>query len=520
MMNLNADRWEFTNHQLWLATGLAALVSILYSLFSDGFYQHDEAAHFINMQRFWHTPEVIMGNWAKPGYKILIAPFSLFGTFGLVIVNSCIAASVAFFSYKIAKDLKLKFPIIVFLLLVTQPFWVQLSFRNYSEIITTFILVIAVRSHLRSKYILAALFLSYIITIRQEFYPIIALYGLYLLWQKQGWAILALALFPILHNSIGWGLTGDPFYILNSVLGFSGDIQSAYPRQGGAHYFLMSVPVFGSVTITFFLVYIMQSVTQSVKIHWGILIPILTFLGLHVLFSLESFKIGPSTGGNLRYMIVIAPLMAILAGVAVERIIELDSVKQRLPYLFVLIPFVLIVFFFMTYEHNQLKYIYKRDFIPFFSVLICIEIILFAHSKKYYLIGITTIALFTAVLSVSPHKKTQEDQLVFETAQWLEEEGLLDQALLMNHALLFYYLGKIPEDFEPTVQPIDAESVEKAEQGSLIVWDSHYSYRPQRNEQAISHHYFLERPETYKLINGPLSTENQLFSVYIFEKGH
>ena len=45
---------------------LTALVYYLYSRISDGFYQHDEVAHFINKREFWHEDTV--------GFTLLVPP--------------------------------------------------------------------------------------------------------------------------------------------------------------------------------------------------------------------------------------------------------------------------------------------------------------------------------------------------------------------------------------------------------------------------------------------------------------
>ena len=47
--------------------GLTVALAVVYfvlSRLSDGFYQHDEVAHFISMRQFWHDPNVALGNWA------------------------------------------------------------------------------------------------------------------------------------------------------------------------------------------------------------------------------------------------------------------------------------------------------------------------------------------------------------------------------------------------------------------------------------------------------------------------
>jgi 4-amino-4-deoxy-L-arabinose transferase-like glycosyltransferase len=141
--SLSIENINLTNLQLISLTLVSALVYIGFSFSSDGFYQHDEAAHFINMRTFWYNPDIILGNWAKPGYKLLYVIPSLAGPFAVLILNALFAAGTSFFVYKTAQLLSIRIPLVAFLLLSTQPLWIQLSFRNYSEIPTAFLLSLA-----------------------------------------------------------------------------------------------------------------------------------------------------------------------------------------------------------------------------------------------------------------------------------------------------------------------------------------------------------------------------------------
>ena len=63
---------------LLLVIANTALLYIL-SLYNDGFYQGEEANHYINMKSFWNDPSIIMGSSNKPGFKILFVIPALFG---------------------------------------------------------------------------------------------------------------------------------------------------------------------------------------------------------------------------------------------------------------------------------------------------------------------------------------------------------------------------------------------------------------------------------------------------------
>src|SRR5690606_34658065 len=109
------------------------------------------------------------------------------------------------------------------------------------------LLALTVLLHYKDRRILAALVFSYTAMIRQEFYPIIALYGAYLLYTRSWRAALALLVFPLVNHVWGWLATGDPLYLITQIVGTSGTYQEAYPRQGFGHYFAMSLTIFGAL---------------------------------------------------------------------------------------------------------------------------------------------------------------------------------------------------------------------------------------------------------------------------------
>lgn len=511
-------QFKLTQIQLLGLTIATAIAYILYSHMSDGFYQHDEAAHFLNMRRFWFDHSLILGNWAKPGYKVLLAPFSLLGINALVVVNSLIAASTCYLAYRLSESINSKIPLFAFILLAVQPFWIQLSFRNYSEIITSFLLVSSLLGHYKKKYWLAALILSYTTTIRQEMYPFVALYGVFLVHRKNWVPIILLLVFPLLNNFVGWFYNGDPFYLFNSIVGTSNNIGDAYPRLGFAHYFKMSLVVFGGISLTSLLVYFYQSLIEKRKVHWLILIPILIFFLIHVIFSMKSLNFGPATGGNLRYLIVIAPLVSVLGGIALERIMLTSGLGLNKKLAYFLLPFSWIVLVFMTFEHNNVRYLYARDYLIFLPVASIVLLVLISLKPQKFVYGVIISGLISVPLLVNPLEITEEDNLVKEVVKWGKETKIEEYPILVSHTMFYYWSNKVEEEFENGVDRITEESVEKAESGTIIIWDTHYSYRPKLRKGTLELDYFRSQTNKFELIKGPNSTSDGVFTMYVFKK--
>ena len=63
---------DLVSKYFWLVIPVLTILYFVYKNVSVGFYQDDEIAQYINMINFWHDPAVILGNFAKPGYKIFL----------------------------------------------------------------------------------------------------------------------------------------------------------------------------------------------------------------------------------------------------------------------------------------------------------------------------------------------------------------------------------------------------------------------------------------------------------------
>ena len=510
-----------------LSIGLA-VAYFIFSRFSQGFYQHDEAAHFVNMKGFWHDPFSVLGNWAKPGYKLIYAIPSLFGEQVVVFVNCLFAAFTSFFVYKILKQIKSEYAILGFVLLAIQPFWIQLSFRNYSEIITAFLLTLAVYFHYRNSVNWAIFILSYITLIRQEFYPIVGLYGLYVLFSKKYLAVL-FALIPQLFITL-WGYLrdGSLMYIYNTVVGTSDTISNAYPRQGFWHYFKMSQVIFGAIVLTLTVAYLFLKIYKKELKHWMVVIPALLFFFLHSLFNAKSLDFGPATGGNLRYMIIISPLLAIMGANIFD---DLKSFSKKYTLLFVLVPYCIVFGTFMSFKHNNIVYSEEVFYIPLYFAMIISLLILIPVKKistKVLTIIIIVLGLLLNSSTIEAYKINAEDETMKTVAEWYEDQikqskdnenraTYFDEnsQVFASHVLFYYFQGKTSFDFRKKSLGINSVSLDTAKVGSLVIWDSHYSYRPNLRATSLPDSYFLDRPSEYTNIK---NFSKDGFSVKIFVK--
>ena len=508
-------RVKLSERQLWLLTAGTAAVYFVYSFFSDGFYQHDEIAHYLNMLDFWGDPKVILGNWSKPGFKLLYVVPALGGHTAVLVLNCIVAALACYIAYKTAQKLGSAYPLFAFLLLAFQPMWLQLSFRTYSELISALLLIAAVYFHHSEKYFVSSLLLSYGTMIRQEFIIVAAFYGLYLLVQKRIAAAASLAIFPLLMNLAGFLATGDPLYLYTSTLKTGATYENNYTKHGFEHYFLMAPTIFGLLALTLLVLYIALTVFKKEKPAYFLIVPAITYFLLHCLFNTQSLTIGASTGGNLRYMIVIAPIVAVLGNLAIERFMKMED---RSKALFFFVPYLAAISIWTTYKHNNLVLLSDmRDMVPLMLGLVAVGGVMLFRSPRAVFGFLSICSIGFALIVVQPLLLSAEDAQIKEVASWAQQNQVESQHVLVNHSVFFYFYGKSAGRFSNGSVSIDSQTVAQAPVGSYILWDTHYSYCPEWNPKAVQYDFFLNKPAQFKLMKEFISVDRR-FAMLCFQK--
>jgi hypothetical protein len=135
---------------------------------------------------------------------------------------------------------------------------------------------------------------------------------------------------------------------------------------------------------------------------------------------------------------------------------------------------------------------------------------------KFYVF--TAIALFLLFTGVKTVKLSEEDKTCRTVAQWYKNNKTLIEGRpsFINHIMIYYYLGKTDKAIQPNPKQITQEELEKAPPGTLIFWDSHYSYRPTM-KRGLALDYFNEHQADFNLLNEFRAKDNS-FAIFVFEK--
>ncbi len=528
------EPWQAKEWQMLLLSLIPFLIYFGYSFIPQELYQHDEVGHYFSMRGFWDNPNSILGNWPKTGYKLVYVIPSLFGPGFLVFFNCVLAALCCFLCFKVSMQTGSRNSLLAFCLLALQPFMIQLSFRNYPEILTAVFLLLAAYFHFRHRYIISSLFVSYTMIIRQEMAPVLIAYALYFVMKKKWLPVLSLLVFPLLYNLWGALAFHDPLYLFTSTLSLGRKFADTYPRHGFWHYALMSITIFGPVCVTLMAAYTgelflfrkskvrdaisrNQFTSDDVKLkHAGyfLLAVVLLFTGIHSLFNLKLIKIGTSPGGVLRYMMVVSPFIAILGGIAADWLAHLKDRLRLFPFFAVLL---IVVGVFMSRQHNNTVFLDQTDLKPFIFTALTVLILLLPLSAGKRAAALVGASVIFNLLAIRPYPISPENETMKKVALWAKERHVEEHRILVNHSLFFYHLGMLKSDVKEGSETITKESVEKAPAGTIIVWDSHYSFRPTLKENQMNYDYYLKDKERFRLLMQFISRDKR-FGVFIFEK--
>ena len=284
-----------------------------------------------------------MSNPGKPGWKIFLVLPALFGYKPVLLINCFIAALTAFFTVKLAQQLKMKNSILAGLFFGFQPLVWQISFRSYAEIFTGLALVLSLYFYFKDKFILSGLFCGLAFTARQETALLGIILAIYFAVQKKYIPILFIGVFPLLLNLIGFLHTGDYLWVWSQMKSI-GEFQSGIER-GFFHYFEMYIFIVGPVVFSFFILGLLAPYFARNEFKEFVKKEFLVFLFFFVQFLFQCYLVIRGLNpGTWRYILQASPFAAVIALMGFNQVFEIKIKKFVLPVLITVIILTLLFF--------------------------------------------------------------------------------------------------------------------------------------------------------------------------------
>ena len=445
IMPFDLDEW--LGKYIWVLVPVLVMLYYLFSQGSTGFYQDDEIGHYNGIRLFFSEPFSIMGNQPKPGWKILMVLPSLFGAQGVLLAHCLMAALTVVATYYLGRTMKIRNSSVGAILLAAQPLFLQLSFRTYSEITAGLLAVLMLLFYQRKNYILAAVFSSYIFSIRQEFALISIILGVILLMKRQWVAFLMLAWTPIVLAIIGWAVTGNPRWLLDDMWKIGAGV--VVPHRHFWHYFETYIFMVGPVTLALLVIGYWSFLAKGKGWMEGVREYGFFFLTFTVMWAWAVFSAWdvPNFGanpGHWRYLLSIAPLTAVYATIGLNTMLSEGGKKYASIALGVLL---LIVLVFLSRETDG--FVLKENTRSYANLLMVFVVfvvflmttVLKAMKPRVAIIALLVVGIGFTVYAEKPRKLNSEGEAVKEAATWYQSQPLKDRPLYCNHTMFSHFAG-------------------------------------------------------------------------------
>lgn len=499
----------------WVVIPILTLIYFWISNISQGFYQDDEIAQYLNAVKFKVDAFSILGNNPKPGWKIFLLLPAMIDYKAVIIFNALVASLAVFFTFKLLKEYELNYAFFGALLLAVQPLFFDLSFRTYSEIFTALLIVTFLILYKREQYLVSGLLIGYVFTIRQE----IAIFALVLfaiyLYRKKFIPALAIGVFPIIYNLLGLWKTGDPFFVLTEMQSVAA---LTYNSQGIFHYFKVYIFIIGPIALILFLQGFFGFFADTKRYKEYIEKYLLFYILFVTVFAVQMYTMmsnGPNPG-NWRYLLHISPVAVFFATIGLNNLANKEF--KKIHYIITSLIF-FVTLLFLSKESDGFKLLEINDYtkVIFIIIFFLATLLIPSKDKVSYLNKLSLVLILASVfylyVDFKPKKLSPENQTVKSIAEVINKDGLKGN-LYCNHSVLLFFLDNYRKEPQKYL-PLNSNYLKDVPKGSILVWESHYGFRPEFNNDVKFED--LQNNPDFKIINQYVSLDKR-FVAYIIEK--
>jgi len=414
-----------------LTLSLISALFLIVLFLSKGFTGGSETAWNFSFARYaFIHPQLFFNGLTKPLFALISSPFTLFGIKGLQIFNIIVGIVAGYFSYLVAKELKMKQPILAVILCCSTPIFAYNMFSGYAEILFALTTIIITYLFIKDKYFLASIILSFLPLIRFEGIFLIPVYAIFLIYKKHYKSILLMFSGIFVYYIIGFFINNDFLWILNQ-----------FPHKGefgvfGKGSFLQFVKrspgFFGIPNEIFYVTGLFAGITLFLRDKKELSREfLLVFLPFITYFFVHSFMwwtgIGNSQGSN-RYMAAIVPLMAVMS----TRGLTLFSLMFEI--------------------------IFKKSW---------------AKTAALY-VGIISVIHIPFVVQNYPIRIDSYNKLVKQAADWIKQNEPKEGMIYFMDANIPNKLGVSPFDQPFNTILNNQKPLENIEKGSILIYDEKF----------------------------------------------
>jgi hypothetical protein len=337
-------------NRLALVTGIIifAVMSTWMAIASKCFLEADACTHYIFATHSLEEPAYLVDVWGRPLCTGIYAlPAAIGRVLGVRAMSLLLAIAIGLISYRIARKQGFRLPALAPILLFAQPLFYLHSFSELTEIPFAFVAILAFWAYQSKNYLAMTILVAITPSGRPEGFFLIALAALALICHKRWQYLFILPLPLLLWSFLGWLSWGSP-----PDLSWYRWLQRNWPyaaksAYGSGHWysFILQLPVLVSPMIFPALpIGVLLSARAGLRKfgdkfaffadHTARCQFLIAFIPLVILFvhSLLWATGRMASNGELRYLLCVAPLWALLCAQGFEWVWE----RFRLPAPFII----------------------------------------------------------------------------------------------------------------------------------------------------------------------------------------
>jgi hypothetical protein len=429
----NLKTWQILLAGLFTLLGLSFAGSLMHH--SPGVSTDDEIGHLVVCLGAWEHPSLILNLWARALYTLLYMIPARLGWTAARMFSLILATGTVVMATGAARKMGLRYFWLVPLLLWFQPFFGNWGFTTITEIPFTALFVAAALFFAYRRYSAAAFCVGLLPLIRYEGAALVA--GVVLLAAlKRQWKPIGFAILPLLvQNGISLLALGHlPFDMFlhpaeHWTNGQTVQVGSVASRFGISYRFRM-LPDIAGIPVTILVVlglpHLLKRKDQLV-VFGGYLL----YFSIHVVITWLGLY--GELGGNARYLLPIAPALAMIAAVG------LDSTVQAL-----------------AAGAGDMG---GRSAMA---------------AARVGVISLCVLAVgISGVRNMAPLKESAEQIAMRKAADWVRTQNYSDRQIVSTNVWFYYLLPQAVTTQKLWVQTLDPKSLAS---GTIAVWDSQYSH--------------------------------------------
>jgi len=409
------------------------ILLLILSFLSQGYYGGADNINHYFLSRYSFTyPNLFLNPWGRPLYTILASPFAQFGFRGIKVFNVILGILSAWCLLKTAKELKLSPAWMAVIILCFSPLYMIMLFTAMTEILFSFVFILALYLFFSKRYIAAAIAISFLPFARSEGYFMIPLIFLGLLMRKQWKAIPFLGFGFVFFSVVGayqfkdllWVIRNNPYPLIHPVYHTPGPFWS-FIRQTDITFGVPNLMLICLGIIMLLLSLLTGNREKRIKAAEILLMFLLPVLGYYLFHSYMYSKGWAGSLGFIRVMAAVIPPASMIA-----------------MYGFSLFPMI-------AGNRKWLRIL--------FNVLI-IVLILFFNFKTYKF----------------PVPLGEEEKMIKKACGFVRAGFNPLPLVFYNDFNVPYFLDTDPYSIKQSVQLWEASSVKNLPIGALYIWDSHF----------------------------------------------